>query len=735
MTRSAPARPTGAPRLAVLLVLAFYLAVPTPAPAQDADPAFSIGDVQSAPFPSDLTAAPEGGSVAWVHNARGVRNVWVAGPPDYEGRQLTSYTEDDGQPIGDLTFTPDGRRVLFVRGGGPNASGVIANPTSDPRGRTRSLHVVSVDGGADGRAEPRQLAEGSDPVVSPAGDRVAFSKGGDIWFVGLEEGAEPEAAVQARGGAGQVTWSPDGRYLAFTSRRGDHSLIGLYDPQADTLDFKAPSVDRDAWPTWSPDGRRLAWIRTASEPLDLIFVPERTVAEPWSLHVFDLDGGVAREVWSADEGYGSAFRGVAGGRQLWWTADDRLVFPWEETGRVHLYSVPASGGEAVELTPGDGVVEHVAMTPDRRSMVYASNHGDVDRRHLWRVAADGESPPHQLTSGRGVEWSPAPLSGGDLALLASGARDPAHAEVMPAAGGGDGPGGGEDGATSNLEERRWMAPDALPDRFPREALVEPRQVVFSASDGMRIHGQLFLPPDVEPGEAANRPAVIFTHGGSRRQMLLGWHYIGYYHQAYGMNQWLAAKGYVVLSVNYRSGIGYGLEFREALDYGAAGASEFRDLTGAGTWLRGRPEVDGERIGLWGGSYGGYLTALGLARASDLFAAGVDLHGVHDWNVTIRNFVPDYDPAARPEFRDRAFEASPMADAHRWRSPVLFIHGDDDRNVPFTETVRMIAELRRHGKAHVEQLVLPDEVHGFLVHDHWLEVYRSSGDFFDRMLGE
>ena len=100
----------------------------------------------------------------------------------------------------------------------------------------------------------------------------------------------------------------------------------------------------------------------------------------------------------------------------------------------------------------------------------------------------------------------------------------------------------------------------------------------------------------------------------------------------------------MLSVNYRSGIGYGMEFREALNYGATGASEFNDVQGAGLYLRSRPDVDPARIGLWGGSYGGYLTALGLARASDLFACGVDFHGVHDWNLEVPHTLSAEDPA-------------------------------------------------------------------------------------------
>jgi dipeptidyl aminopeptidase/acylaminoacyl peptidase len=227
--------------------------------------------------------------------------------------------------------------------------------------------------------------------------------------------------------------------------------------------------------------------------------------------------------------------------------------------------------------------------------------------------------------------------------------------------------------------------------------------------------------------------VIFFHGGSRRQMLLGWHYMGYYANAYAFNQYLTSRGFVVLSVNYRSGIGYGLEFREALGYGAAGASEYRDVVGAGLYLRTRPDVDPARIGLWGGSYGGYLTALGLARASDLFAAGVDLHGVHDWNVVIRNFAPDWDPKAQAERARIAFEASPLADVKTWRSPVLIVHGDDDRNVPFSESVDLAAALRGQGVA-FETLVLPDEVHGFLLHDSWRRALQAAAEFFERHMG-
>jgi dipeptidyl aminopeptidase/acylaminoacyl peptidase len=282
---------------------------------------------------------------------------------------------------------------------------------------------------------------------------------------------------------------------------------------------------------------------------------------------------------------------------------------------------------------------------------------------------------------------------------------------------------------------RPLAPGATPAGFPSASLVKPQPVMITAADGLQIHGQLFLPPQSNRG--ARHPALVFFHGGSRRQMLLGFHYMDYYSNAYALNQYFASQGYVVLSVNYRSGIGYGLNFREAINYGSRGASEFNDVIGAGLYLKSRSDVDPERVGVWGGSYGGYLTALALSRASGMFAAGVDFHGVHDWSalrdgpLSARGGDPN-EIRERQEAARLAFESSPMASVDTWKSPVLLIHGDDDRNVPFSQTVMLIEALRRR---HVsfEQLIIPNEIHGFLMHRHWLETYQASADFFARKL--
>jgi dipeptidyl aminopeptidase/acylaminoacyl peptidase len=691
--------------LAPLALAVAALAVPFPDPvtAQSTD-AFTVRDVLSSPFPSGLVASPTGDRIAWVRDDRGVRNIWVAAAPDWRARQATTHERDVGQSLESLEFTPDGLSLLYGVGGSPNRAGEHPNPASLPGGPELAVYVLDL---TTGQRAP--LPGGGSRALSPDGDRIAFVRGQTVLMAPVRPAAMARPLFQARGNLRSLAWSPDGARLAFVSARGGHAFVGVYDSAADRITWLDPSVDLDSDPVWSPDGDRIAFLRIPSrrDALPFFAQPESI---PWSVMVGDPTDGTARAVWRADEGEGSAFRGVTG-PNLVWANGDRLVFPWEKEGWTHLWSLPAGGGSPTLLTPGDHEVYHVSVSADRSAILYSSNLEDIDRMHLWRVPADGSSPPRPITRGDGIEWAPVELRGGVIAFMASGATTPARAEILV------------DG------ERRVLAPDSPPASFPTDRLVVPRQVILPADDGLRIHAQLFTPP-AACGDGPHR-GLLFLHGGSRRQMLLGFHHGAYYHNAYAFNQYMAAaRCWVVLAVNFRSGIGYGLAFREAERYGAGGASELADVTGAGRWLAERHDVDADRVALWGGSYGGYLTALGLARAPELFAAGVDVHGVHDWNITIRNFVPSYDPTARPETARSAFESSPMYDLDRWRAPVLVVHGDDDRNVPFSETVELVEALRLRG-VHVEQLIFPDEVHSFLLWENWVRTFERAADFLDR----
>jgi len=196
---------------------------------------------------------------------------------------------------------------------------------------------------------------------------------------------------------------------------------------------------------------------------------------------------------------------------------------------------------------------------------------------------------------------------------------------------------------------------------------------------------------------------------------------------------------VVLSVNYRLGIGYGHDFQNPDAAGPAGASEYRDVLAGAAFLRANPRVDSRRIGIWGGSYGGYLTALALARNSDIFKAGVDFHGVHDWSLDIDNSIWGLAPQLKryQQFDTRAmmklaWESSPDSAIATWKSPVLLIQGDDDRNVEFHQMVDLAQRLRLAG-VRFDEIVIPNEIHGFLRYASWLQADAATVEYFEHQL--
>lgn len=677
---------------------------------------FTMDQVMSYPFTNELHASVNTERIVWAMNEKGVRNLYVAEGPDFTVRKLTDYTGDTGQEFSSVSISEDGEWVVYIRGGDFGSNWDDAEPVNPnflPEPPPVHIWTIPYSGG-----EPVSHGKGEQPVLSHDGLHIAFVRDRQIWISPTDGSEAPHKAFNARGSNGSPRWSPDDQSIAFVSTRESHAFIGVFHLSAEPITWISPSFHRDRVPVWSPNGSELAFIRRPGQggkPRPVL----QDQHEPWTIMIADVTSGEAVPVWSPPETIEGSPPSTQGRYNLRW-GDGALTFLSYHDGWPHLYGIPDGSKHARLLTEGNFMAEYISMSPDGRWLVFAGNTGpdqyDIDRRHIVRVSVDG-STQEVLTPGTGNEWTPFVLAGGErMAFVSATAQRPPLPAIMHLASG----------------DVRLLAEDLIPEEFPQEELVTPMQVIFKAPDGTPIHGTLFRKDE----SATDQPAIVYIHGGPPRQMLLGWHYSSYYSNAYAVNQYLASRGAVVLSVNYRLGIGYGYDFHKPVDGGTRGASEYQDIKAAGQWLAAQPFVDTDKIGVYGGSYGGYLTAMALGRDSDLFAAGVDIHGVHDRVNGRVEWVKSPDDYEHPPDADEAirvaYESSPIADVPTWESPVLIIHGDDDRNVQFSQSVDLVQRLEEQG-VEMETLVIPDDTHHFMTFRNQHAVNAAAAEFLLRKL--
>lgn len=794
--------PRGVPEAVaeMLLLLLLLLSADCAAEAgSDASP-WLLQDYMRFPARSQLMAfrsVATGDRLVWVELVDGVQNIMLS--TEYDGFEttiaLTSYTVDDGETISLHGFSSNASKVYYHRGPSDDANPAhLATPPSKvflaalvPRPAATSGWVPAVAVIANrtivDSAHGRLLfTRSSEQTAAASGNlRSTGYSSPELWEMDEATGEERMLFRSKHGRIAGISWSPDGRILAFDNHRGDHGFIGLYDYETSALQWVAPSYDVDQSPSWSPSGAQLHWTRlrdmTGDDGRDLRCTEHgycNRAGAAFSLMVVNISAptgmdsiqpvaavSTPREIFR-DWHYGSPASGTAGyGRRgTIWVDESELLFGTETSGFVHVVAAPTGGdvksgtARVRDLTPL--LCDNQQWLAHDGAVFVTHNCDNVDSLGVAKIDIKLGGPSrqpvlkasnHTIYGMEGFE----PMSKGHVAYFECGVNYMAAIKYLVA---------GADPKTAHV----------VAGGGPAAHFVTPSLVTFSAPDGTELHGQLFQAEsnghDSSSGSGGDeRPAVLFTHGGCQRQMYATMHYAYDYASLYSQNQYLASRGFVVLSVNYRGGVGYGVKFRAANASNWQGASEYQDVLAAGQYLAGLPTVNASRIGVYGLSYGGLNTMQALARNSDIFAAGVA-------NAPVFNFISDsrytgyrtsehfdlapltnfgfrsnpYGPGsdlAGPHWADitqanqrLAWESSPAGHIQDLTSPLLVIQGDADANVVFQQTVGIVRTLRRQGleaAGKLETLVIPDERHGFSRWVNQLLAANKTAEFLMRWL--
>jgi len=617
--------------------------------------------------------SPDGRKIAFVSTRTDHSFIVVYDVATRSVKYMSPSVDFDTAPM----WLPDSKHLMFIRRPGlpfgqqaQQGAGGIGLPNGPALQTLTTVAPTGRGGGRGGRGAAVAAVPGA-PAPAAQGAPAAAA-----------QGATPPVAANNSPGLMQATF------------KGGHTLAV----------YKADVTTGDAQETWhnQPNDALVANLGTARLAGDLVIFP------------FGVGGGRGgrggRGGAGAPGGRGETISTPASAPEGQ-TPPARQT-PVDEWDRYYSLNVMDSSARPLLLTTTDGLIENqtsTAFSADGKTFYYCTNAKDIERRHIWAVPVGGGTPA-QITTGEGVETSPAPLASGKyLVTLSASWNMPQSVGVWKM---------GTEGPAGAAMAQKIVFPKSLAG-FPVDAHVKPEIVITKAADGLEIHNQLFLPKDLKPGE--RRPAIVFVHGGPVRQMLPAYHYMQFYHWAYGINQWLANQGYIVMSINYRSGIGYGRSFRTAPNTGGAGNSEYQDVVAGGKYLQTRADVDPNRIGIWGLSYGGLLTSQALARNSDIFKAGVDLAGVHLFGSSL-------DPAAV------SYKSSTIGAIDGWKSPVLLIQGDDDRNVAFQQMTGLV-QLLRQRDVYYELIVFPDDVHESLLHSRWIYTLGRMETFLHKFLWE
>ena len=679
--------------------------------------------------PERVKWSRQGHTLAFLWNAEGraFRDLYVYDPDTRTLRRITQLEQEDDP----LTRTPaekDDRRNQFLA---PPEGLADFDLSHDG---TRAAFAYKGDlycVGTDGKQAPYRLtrtkAIESQPQLSPDGARLAFLRDSQLYTQDLRTGQLWQVTDIESEGGGAVAlyrWSPDGKRFLYTVRAtpGRRVLLPNYsgrlvttqplprtlagDAAPDTKLFvidaaggKPREMDYGPWgskvysadpPEWSPDSTRI--LRRVTHPN----------LKQSQIQVLDLAATKTAIVFEDRDAAWVETPFVA------WSPDSRQVlFTSERDGWSHLYTVDRNGGTPRQLTAGPWEI-HTERTWARdpqwigEYIYYSSTEVSPAERQLYRIRADG-SGKERLTEKEGINVGVVSEDGKYTALIFADLRHPWDLWV--------------NGARVTTSTRREFAEYPWP---------ETKFVTFpSLKDRRPVTAKILIPP----GSQKQRPAILFIHGsGYATSVLKQW---GAYHELrYVFNCYLANKGYVVMDMDYRGSSGYGRDWRTGV-YLHMGGPDLEDVLGAVEYLRGTGTVDMRRVGIWGSSYGGFMTNMAMFLSPDTFRAGAAFSAVNDWE----NYNAFYTEQrlTKPQENPEAYRrSSPITFASMLKNHLLMVHGIVDSNVMFQDAVQLSQKLVHEGKEY-EEAYYPEEDHLFVRDETLIDAFRKTGNFFDRWL--
>ena len=584
-----------------------------------------------------------------------------------------------GQVVTSLNLSPDEKYVI---------AGITDQPTD-----------------AKNTIVPNYVTESAYTEDIPGRTKVGDTQGRTrLMIISTDTGAAKRVDHGQRAAAPPVTGKPA------TPRRNDQEETEQSQEQTEESEQnqrarprQENSRDRDvqlSQPQWSDDGKNALLLARAADNKDR-----------WIM-LLDTSTGKTRVLAQVHD---DAWVGGPGSNSLGWLPDNSHVyFESERDGWAHLYSVAITGGEARQLTSGQFEVSDVRVAPDKTKFYFTSSEGSFFERHLYSMPLEG-GPRTRITALPGnnqVEISP---DGQMLADVRSYSNKPPELYLMP-----NGP----------MDEKRAaqlkpVTTSPIPEFFTHD-WIDPRIVNFKARDGATVYGRIYVPANWKRGG----PAVLFVHGAGYLQNVHRWW--SQYYREYMFHHLLMESGFVVLDIDYRGSAGYGRDWRVGI-YRHMGGKDLSDHVDAVNYLVKEQGVDAKRVGLYGGSYGGFITLMAMFTEADVFAAGAALRPVTDWAHYNNGYTSNI--LNLPQNDAEAYKkSSPIYFANGLKGSLLICHGMIDTNVNFQDTVRLVEKLIELRKENWQVAPYPVEDHGFDRETSWADEYKRIFKLFRETLG-